>query len=137
MTALSDQLHMSKKTITGLLLLGIISVLIWIIPSIIGFDASVSLRLLAIVLLSIYIVLAFEIVHRTVIVLVVATIAIIIGITTGLFQADKSFEFVIRSVDFNTIGLLLGMMIIVAVLAETGVFQYIGVKMSKASKGNM
>ena len=138
MTALSNhKLSVSKKTVTGLLLLGIISALIWIIPSIIGFDASVSLRLLAIVLLSIYIVLAFEIAHRTVIVLVVATIAVIIGITTGLFQADKSFEFVIRSVDFNTIGLLLGMMIIVAVLAETGVFQYIGVKMSKASKGNM
>ncbi|MEK6929647.1 MAG: ArsB/NhaD family transporter [Thermoproteota archaeon] len=106
-------------------------------PEIIGFDASVSLRLLAIVLLSIYIILAFEMVHRTVIVLIAATIAIIIGITTGLFQADQSFEFAIRSVDFNTIGLLLGMMIIVIILAETGIFQYIGIKMCKASKGNM
>ncbi|HEY8111167.1 MAG TPA: ArsB/NhaD family transporter, partial [Candidatus Nitrosotenuis sp.] len=43
----------------------------------------------------------------------------------------------IRSVDFNTIGLLLGMMIIVTILAETGIFQYIGIKMGKASKGNM
>ncbi len=111
--------------------------MVWIIPEIIGFDASVSLRLLAIILLSIYIILAFEIIHRTVIVLVAATIAIIIGITTGLFQADESFEFAIRSVDFNTIGLLLGMMIIVIILAETGIFQYIGIKMCKASKGNM
>jgi len=126
-----------KKTITGLLLLSVLSILIWIMPAMIGFDASVSLRLLAIVLLSIYIILAFEIVHRTVIVLVAATIAIIIGITTGLFQADESFEFAIRSVDFNTIGLLLGMMIIVIILAETGIFQYIGIKMGKASKGNM
>ncbi len=126
-----------KKTITGLLLLSIISILIWIMPEIIGFDASVSLRLLAIVLLSIYIILAFEIVHRTVIVLIASTIAIIIGITTGLFQADESFEFAIRSVDFNTIGLLLGMMIIVIILAETGIFQYVGIKMGKASKGNM
>jgi Na+/H+ antiporter NhaD/arsenite permease-like protein len=126
-----------KKTITGLLLLSVISVLIWVMPEIIGFDASVSLRLLAIVLLSIYVILAFEIVHRTVIVLIAATIAIIIGITTGLFQADQSFEFAIRSVDFNTIGLLLGMMIIVIILAETGIFQYVGIKMCKASKGNM
>ena len=111
--------------------------MVWIMPEIIGFDASVSLRLLAIVLLSIYIILAFEIVHRTIIVLIAATIAIIIGITTGLFQADQSFEFAIRSVDFNTIGLLLGMMIIVIILAETGIFQYIGIKMCKASKGNM
>ena len=126
-----------KKTIIGLLLLSVLSILIWSMPAMIGFDASVSLRLLAIVLLSIYIILAFEIVHRTVIVLVAATIAIIIGITTGLFQSDESFEFAIRSVDFNTIGLLLGMMIIVIILAETGIFQYIGIKMCKASKGNM
>ena len=127
----------NKKPIIGLLLLSILSILIWLIPEMIGFDASVSLRLLAIVLLSIYVILAFEIVHRTVIVLIAATIAIIIGITTGLFQADESFEFAIRSVDFNTIGLLLGMMIIVIILAETGVFQYVGIKMCKASKGNM
>ena len=127
----------NKKTVIGFLLLSVFSILIWIMPEIIGFDASVSLRLLAIVLLSIYIILAFEMVHRTVIVLIAATIAIIIGITTGLFQADQSFEFAIRSVDFNTIGLLLGMMIIVIILAETGIFQYIGIKMCKASKGNM
>ncbi len=127
----------NKKTVIGFLLLSVLSILIWIMPEIIGFDASVSLRLLAIVLLSIYIILAFEMVHRTVIVLIAATIAIIIGITTGLFQADQSFEFAIRSVDFNTIGLLLGMMIIVIILAETGIFQYIGIKMCKASKGNM
>lgn len=127
----------NKKTITGLVLLGIFSAAIWIVPGVIGFDASISLRLLAIVLLSIYIVLAFEIHHRTVIVLVTAVVAIIIGITTGLFEAEKSFEFASNSIDFNTIGLLLGMMIIVTILAETGIFQYIGVRMSKASKGSM
>lgn len=138
MTALSDHKPlMNKKTAIGFLILSVLSVLIWIVPGMVGFDVSISLRLLAIVLVSIYVVLAFEIVHRTVIVLIAATIAIIIGITTGLFSADESFEFAVHSVDFNTIGLLLGMMIIVTVLAETGIFQYIGVKMSKASKGNM
>jgi len=130
-------LPFNKKTTIGLSLLIVLSILIWIVPEIIGFDASISLRLLAIVLLSIYVVLAFEFVHRTVIVLVVATIAIIIGITTGLFPADESLEFAVHSIDFNTIGFLLGMMIIVIILAETGIFQYIGIKMGKASKGNM
>ena len=127
----------NKKTAIGFSLLGFMSILIWIIPEIIGFNASIPLRLLAIVLLSIYVVLAFEFVHRTVIVLVAATIAITIGITTGLFPADESLEFAIHSIDFNTIGLLLGMMIIVTILAETGIFQYIGIKMGKVSKGNM
>jgi Na+/H+ antiporter NhaD/arsenite permease-like protein len=66
-----------------------------------------------------------------------AAFVIIVGILTGLFEASESFEFVTSSIDFNTIGLLLGMMIIVAVLGETGVFEYLGVRMSKASKGDM
>ncbi|HSA98183.1 MAG TPA: SLC13 family permease, partial [Candidatus Nitrosotenuis sp.] len=138
MTPPSDNKSLlSKKTATGLVILGIFAILAWIIPEMIGFDASVPLRLLSIILLAVYIILAFEIAHRTVIVLVAATIAITVGITTGLFPADESFEFAVHSIDFNTIGLLLGMMIIVAILAETGIFQYMGIKMSKAAKGSM
>jgi Na+/H+ antiporter NhaD/arsenite permease-like protein len=66
-----------------------------------------------------------------------AAFVIIVGILTGLFDASASFEFAASSIDFNTIGLLLGMMIIVAILGETGVFEYLGVMMSKASKGDM
>ncbi len=46
-----------------------------------------------------------------------------------------SFEEAIKSIDFNTIGLLVGMMIIVSVLAKTGFFQFLAVKMVKISKG--
>jgi Na+/H+ antiporter NhaD/arsenite permease-like protein len=127
----------NTKTAIGLLLLCVLPALIWFVPQTIGFDASIPLRLLAIVLACIYIVLAFELVHRTVIVMVTAIIAIIIGSTMGLFEVEDSFEFATSSIDFNTIGLLLGMMIIVTVLAETGVFQYVGIKMGKASRGNM
>ena len=49
----------------------------------------------------------------------------------------KSFDFIIGVIDYNTIGLLLGMMIIVAILAESGVFQWVGIKASKISKGNL
>jgi Na+/H+ antiporter NhaD/arsenite permease-like protein len=58
-------------------------------------------------------------------------------VSTGIIEAADGFEFAINSVDFNTIGLLLGMMIIVAILAETGIFQYIGIKLSKISKGSL
>jgi Na+/H+ antiporter NhaD/arsenite permease-like protein len=44
---------------------------------------------------------------------------------------------VVESIDFNTIGLLLGMMIIVGVIAETGVFQYAGIKAAKKAKGDI
>lgn len=82
-------------------------------------------------------VLSLELLHRTAISLLGATIIIVIGATSGLFAASESFHFAVDAVDFNTIGLLLGMMIIVAVLAETGVFQYIGIKMGKKSNGNL
>lgn len=81
--------------------------------------------------------LSFEIVHRTAIALAGAAAVIIIGVSTGILEAGASFEFATESIDFNTIGLLLGMMIIVAIMAETGVFQYLAVRMSKASRGNM
>ena len=47
-----------------------------------------------------------------------------------------SFETAIGYVDFNTLGLLMGMMIIVGVLSRTGVFQYVAVKTMKLTKGN-
>ncbi|HEX2408169.1 MAG TPA: ArsB/NhaD family transporter, partial [Nitrososphaeraceae archaeon] len=48
-----------------------------------------------------------------------------------------TLHFVIEVIDFNTIGLLLGMMIIVAILGETGIFNWVGVKATRLSKGNL
>lgn len=126
-----------SKTAIGLVIIAAFSPLILVIPDIIGMQIGLSLKLSVMILLSVYIVLSFEMVHRTAIVLAGAALLVITGITTGLFEAKETFHFVIESIDFNTIGLLLGMMIIVAVPAQTGVFQYIGIRMSTASKGNM
>lgn len=46
---------------------------------------------------------------------------------TGLFLNFYSEEQALRSIDFDTIGLLLGMMILVAMLEKTGFFQYLAV----------
>jgi Na+/H+ antiporter NhaD/arsenite permease-like protein len=44
-------------------------------------------------------------------------------------------DFIIEeAIDFNTTGLLLGMMVIVAILAETGVFYWVGIKATNLSK---
>jgi Na+/H+ antiporter NhaD/arsenite permease-like protein len=42
----------------------------------------------------------------------------------------------VRFIDFNTIGLLIGMMIIVGVLSRTGIFQFLAVKTMKITRGN-
>jgi Na+/H+ antiporter NhaD/arsenite permease-like protein len=126
-----------KKTVIGLALVATLSAIVLTVPDVLGFSISLPLKLTSIVLLSVYVVLSFEIVHRTAIALAGATAVIAIIISTGLVQAGESFEFVTEAIDFNTIGLLLGMMIIVAIMAETGVFQCLAIRMSKASKGNM
>lgn len=129
--------HHKKKTVIGLALVAILSAVVLIVPDALGLSISLPLKLTSIVLLSVYVMLSFEIVHRTAIALAGATAVVIIIISTGLITAGESFEFATRAIDFNTIGLLLGMMIIVAIMAETGVFQYLAIRMSKASKGNM
>lgn len=134
----SQTLLLAKnKRLVGLFVLAIVVILFLVIPDLVGTEISLSLRLTSLGLLAVYVLLSFEIVHRTTIAMAGATFVILIGILTGLFTASTSFEFAISSIDFNTIGLLLGMMIIVAILGETGVFEYLGVRMSKASKGNM
>lgn len=47
-----------------------------------------------------------------------------------------SQEHALEIIDFNTIGLLVGMMIIVNILKRTGFFQYLAIKMAKMAKGD-
>lgn len=53
-------------------------------------------------------------------------------IVLGILSQHEAIE----AVDFNTIGLLVGMMIIVVVLRRTGIFSYLAIKTAKAAKGD-
>jgi len=72
--------------------------------------------------------------HRTTAALLGATAMII----AGTLMPSHFFlqEAAIRAIDFNTLGLLLGMMILVRPLEETGFFQYIAIVTGKRSGGN-
>lgn len=59
-------------------------------------------------------------------------IAMIVFGTLFNFYSQKD---ALYSVDFNTIGLLLGMMIIVNILKTSGIFSYLAVRMAKISRG--
>jgi len=76
-------------------------------------------------------------VHRTTIALFGAVVVVTIAIAVGDFQTNNGFEQILGYIDFNTIGLLLGMMVIVAIMSNTGIFQFVGIKAIKASKGNL
>jgi len=122
--------------IIGLSLVGII-IMLFTLPQMIGLEFTIAMAMTMSVLMGIYVILVTEVIHRTALAMIGALIIIIILIYTGLIPAHDSVDFVIGSIDFNTIGLLLGMMIIVGILGETGIFQYIGIKAAKLAKGNV
>ncbi len=66
-------------------------------------------------------------------------VAFTMGLLVMLLQISDniSIKRVSSYVDFNTIGILLGMMILVGILKKTGMFQYIAAKIVKNSKGRM
>lgn len=69
--------------------------------------------------------------NRTIVALAGASLMIGVGKLLGFYsEADA-----IASIDWNTLGLLLGMMILVAMLEPTGFFQYLAVWASRLSKG--
>jgi Na+/H+ antiporter NhaD/arsenite permease-like protein len=130
---------MQKKVLIGLVLIAVFAVLIFSIPQLIGKkDVAPVLSISALVLISIYIVLSLEIIHRGSLALLGATIIVAAAIGFGALQPEESLDFIIEeAIDFNTIGLLLGMMIIVAILGETGVFYWVGIKATNLSQGNL
>lgn len=74
------------------------------------------------------IIISSEKINRSIVALVGAAIVILIGIVTQ--------ERAIESIDFNTLGLLIGMMIIVSISSKTGFFEYLAIKVIRATKGN-
>jgi Na+/H+ antiporter NhaD/arsenite permease-like protein len=72
--------------------------------------------------------IASEHLHRTKVALLGATLMV-------LFVSDFTQDEAIESVDFNTIGLLAGMMILVYLTQQTGVYDYIAVRAGQFSKG--
>ena len=75
--------------------------------------------------------------HRTSIALLGAILIVSCLILLGSIPSTTSFEFIVDAIDFYAIGLLLGMMTVVAILAESGVFQWVGIKATKMSGGNL
>lgn len=92
------------------------------------------------VLVAVYVLIALELVHRTVAALLGAAVILAITHTVGHFCEEfriLTFEQSLRAVDWNVIFLLMGMMIIVGVLKESGVFQWIAYKSFQMTKGRI
>ena len=85
----------------------------------------------SLVLLVVYILIAAELMHRTLAAFFGAALILFITYTAGTFDKNYfilSFEDAMRAIDLNVIFLLMGMMIIVGVLKKTGLFQWLAYK---------
>lgn len=118
--------------------MAIYAIVLLTVPSLV-FDKNVTpiLASITLVMVAVYVLLGLEIIHRTVLAAFAAVLSIILAVALGSITAEESLDFMVESIDFNTIGLLLGMMVIVAVLGETGIFHQVGIKLGKVSKGNV
>ncbi len=92
------------------------------------------------VLAGIYVIISFEVLHRTLAALLGAALVLAVSYTVGQFYPDyfvMSYEEAMRAIDWNVIFLLFGMMIIVGILKTTGVFQWLAYKSFQLAGGRV
>ena len=70
----------------------------------------------------------FDVLHRS----VAAVLGVVLLLITGVLNVESAAGYV----DFNTIGVLVGMMLFVAVVKRSGLFEYLAVKTAKLAGGN-
>ncbi|MBB6671535.1 ArsB/NhaD family transporter [Cohnella nanjingensis] len=80
------------------------------------------------IFLIIYALIISEKIHRTIVAMIGGVLMVALGIVGQ--------ETAVHHIDFNTLGLLIGMMIIVNITAETGLFRYMAIWAAKKAKGN-
>jgi len=90
-------------------------------------DNTIQLILSVIIFVSAYILIIIDRLDRAVIAMSGAALMILLKI----LSQEEAFE----GIDFNTIGLLVSMMVIVMVLKRSGVFEYMAVKIVKMARG--
>ena len=81
-----------------------------------------------VIFLIVMILIISEKVHRTTAALAGAVALILAGIIT--------FDTGVSHIDFGTLGVLVGMMIFVAVVKNSGIFEYLAIRAAKIAKGN-
>ncbi len=93
-----------------------------------------------VVFVVVYVLIAFEIVHRTLAAFIGASVILLITRTIGHYDERfvvLTYEQALHAVDWNVIFLLMGMMIIVGVLKVSGVFQWLAYKSFQVARGNI
>jgi Na+/H+ antiporter NhaD/arsenite permease-like protein len=95
-----------------------------------GLDTiSTEMLLAAVILIGAYALIFAERLHRTIAALGGAVVMVIVGELAGFYDQEAA----IAAIDANTMLLLLGMMLLVALLRPTGGFEYLAIRLAKLS----
>ncbi|TMW50376.1 hypothetical protein DOY81_004530 [Sarcophaga bullata] len=97
-------------------------------------DQSVGIVYGAMVLIFLYVMIIWEFINRTLASVIASTLAI--GILAAL-DARPCTETILKWLDVETLMLLFGMMILVAILSESGVFDYLAVLAYEVARGKL
>ena len=86
-----------------------------------------TMQIIAIVIFAATIITVMtEKVHRA----VAAVVGALLLILTGVLTVESGFSYV----DINTIGVLIGMMLFVAIVKNSGIFEYIAIKQPRSPR---
>lgn len=85
----------------------------------------------AVIFVAAYVLLVSEKVHRTKVALGAAGLMLLLHVTDG----EGAFFSSRTGIEWNVVFLLFGMMVIVSVLRQTGVFEYVAIKAAKLARG--
>ncbi|XP_018394179.1 PREDICTED: P protein [Cyphomyrmex costatus] len=97
-------------------------------------NADIGIPLAAVILIGLYILIIFEVVHRTLAAMLASTMSVA---TLAALNERPSMSEVISWIDMDTLLLLFSMMVLVAIIAETGVFDWLAVYAYKITAGRL
>ncbi|XP_004700090.1 P protein [Echinops telfairi] len=97
-------------------------------------DVETQVAIAAAILVGVYLLIIFEIIHRT----LAAMLGSLAALAALAVIGDRpSLSHVVEWIDFETLALLFGMMILVAIFSETGFFDYCALKAYRFSRGRV
>ncbi|XP_070817027.1 P protein [Chaetodon trifascialis] len=97
-------------------------------------SVETQVAIAGIILAGVYVLIIFEIVHRT----LAAMLGSLAALAALAIVGDRpSLVTVVEWIDYETLALLFGMMVLVAIFSETGFFDYCAVKAYQLSRGRV
>lgn len=93
---------------------------------------SIAAVLASLIFLAALILIFTEKINSTIVAFFGGALMLILGHAMGFYEMEAAID----SIDFETLALLMSMMILVAMLEPTGFFEYVAVLTARASKGN-